>query len=131
MHTRKVSVSWHESKVSFLEGVFARGDRRLGSVIEMAVKKGCRLDGWDECFHLDKWIEAFNECGIEPEFFANRKREFDEILPWDHLDYGVSKTFLINENKTAYAAITTPNCKEKCSNCGAACFKGGICVEKR
>ncbi len=129
--TRKVSVSWHESKVSFLEGVFARGDRRLGSVIEMAVKKGCRFDGWDECFHLDKWIEAFNECGIEPEFFANRKREFDEILPWDHLDYGVSKTFLINENKTAYAAITTPNCKEKCSNCGAACFKGGICVEKR
>ena len=129
--TRKVSVSWHESKVSFLEGVFARGDRRLGSVIEAAVKKGCRFDGWDECFHLDKWIEAFNECGIEPEFFANRKREFDEILPWDHLDYGVSKTFLINENKTAYAAITTPNCKEKCSNCGAACFKGGICVEKR
>ncbi len=129
--TRKVSVSWHESKVSFLEGVFARGDRRLGSVIEMAVKKGCRFDGWDECFHLDKWIEAFNECGIEPEFFANRKREFNEILPWDHLDYGVSKTFLINENKTAYAAITTPNCKEKCSNCGAACFKGGICVEKR
>ena len=129
--TRKVSVSWHESKVSFLEGIFARGDRRLGSVIEMAVKKGCRFDGWDECFHLDKWIEAFNECGIEPEFFANRKREFDEILPWDHLDYGVSKTFLINENKTAYAAITTPNCKEKCSNCGAACFKGGICVEKR
>ena len=129
--TRKVSVSWHESKVSFLEGVFARGDRRLGSVIEAAVKKGCRFDGWDECFHLDKWIEAFNECGIEPEFFANRKREFNEILPWDHLDYGVSKTFLINENKTAYAAITTPNCKEKCSNCGAACFKGGICVEKR
>ena len=129
--TSKVSVSWHESKVSFLEGIFARGDRRLGSVIEMAVKKGCRFDGWDECFHLDKWIEAFNECGIEPEFFANRKREFDEILPWDHLDYGVSKTFLINENKTAYAAITTPNCKEKCSNCGAACFKGGICVEKR
>lgn len=129
--TRKVSVSWHESKVSFLEGVFARGDRRLGSVIETAVKKGCRFDGWDECFHLDKWIEAFNECGIEPEFFANRKREFDEILPWDHLDYGVSKTFLINENKTAYAAITTPNCKERCSNCGAACFKGGICVEKR
>ncbi|MBO5725984.1 MAG: TIGR03960 family B12-binding radical SAM protein, partial [Clostridia bacterium] len=129
--TRKVSVSWHESKVSFLEGIFARGDRRLGCVIETALKKGCRFDGWDECFNLDKWLEAFDECGIDPDFFANRRREFNEILPWEHLDYGVSKEFLINENKTAHTAVTTPNCREKCSNCGAACFKGGVCFEKR
>ena len=129
--TRKVSVSWHESKVSFLEGVFARGDRRLGKVIETAVKKGCRFDGWDECFDLDKWLEAFAECGIEPSFYANRLRSFEEILPWEHLDYGVTKAFLIGENKTAHSAKTTPNCKEKCSGCGATCFKGGLCVEKR
>ena len=129
--TRKVSVSWHESKVSFLEGVFARGDRRLSKVIETAVKKGCRFDGWDECFDLDKWLEAFAECGIEPSFYANRLRSFEEILPWEHLDYGVTKAFLISENKTAHLAKTTPNCKEKCSGCGATCFKGGLCVEKR
>ncbi|MEE1198637.1 MAG: TIGR03960 family B12-binding radical SAM protein [Acutalibacteraceae bacterium] len=129
--TRKVSVSWHESKVSFLEGVFARGDRRLGKVIETAVKKGCRFDGWDECFDLDKWLEAFAECGIEPSFYANRLRSFEEVLPWEHLEYGVTKTFLISENKTAHSAKTTPNCKEKCSGCGATCFKGGLCVEKR
>ncbi len=129
--TRKVNVSWHESKVSFLEGVFARGDRRLGKVIETAVKKGCRFDGWDECFDIDKWLEAFKECGVEPSFYANRKREFEEILPWEHLDYGVTKQFLISENIMAHSAKTTPNCKEKCSGCGATCFKGGLCLEKR
>lgn len=129
--TNKISLSWHESKVSFLEGVFARGDRRLASVIEIAHKKGCRFDGWDECFDFDKWLEAFNEAGIEPEFHANRRRSFDEILPWDHLDYAISKEFLISENKAAKKENTTPNCRQKCSNCGAACYRGGVCIEKR
>lgn len=129
--TKKISLSWHESKVSFLEGVFARGDRRLSAVIEAALKKGCRFDGWDECFDIDKWLEAFSEIGVDPEFYANRQRSFDEILPWDHLDYAVNKDFLIKENQLAHDAATTPNCRQKCSNCGAACYKGGVCIEKR
>ncbi len=129
--TRKVSVGWHDSAVSFLEGVFARGDRRLSRVIETAVKKGCRFDGWDECFDLQKWLEAFEECGINPEFYANRMRDFDEVLPWDHLDYGVTKEFFIRENLIAHKNATTPNCREGCSGCGAACFNGGVCLEKR
>ncbi len=129
--TKKINVSWHESKVSFLEGVFARGDRRLSRVIEVALKNGCRFDGWDECFNLDSWLEAFKTVGIDPSFYANRQRGFEEILPWEHLDYGITKEFLIRENNTAHNAVTTPNCKDKCSNCGAICFKGGLCLEKR
>ena len=129
--TKKVTVNWHESTVSFLEGVFARGDRRLADVIEKAVEKGCRFDGWDECFSLEKWLEAFEECGVDPSFYANRTRSLDEILPWEHLDYGITKEFLVRENNAAHSAQTTPNCKQKCSACGAACFKGGICIEKR
>lgn len=129
--TKKVSVSWHESSVSFLEGVFARGDRRLGKVIETAVKNGCRFDGWDECFSLEKWIDAFEKCGIDPVFYTSRERSFDEVLPWEHLDYGITKQFLIEQDRLAHGEKTTPNCREKCSNCGAACFKGGVCFEKR
>ncbi len=128
--TKKMTVSWHESSVSFLEGVFARGDRRLSAVIEKALQKGCRFDGWDECFSLEKWLEAFTECGIDPKFYTERQRKYDEILPWEHLNYAVSKEFLIRENELAHNNTTTPNCREKCSNCGAACFKGGVCVEK-
>lgn len=129
--TKKASISWHDSSTSFLEGVFARGDRRLSAVIENAVKRGCRFDGWDECFKFDEWMNAFKECGIDPSFYANRTRSFDEVMPWEHLDYGISKNFLIEQNKLAHSALTTPNCREKCANCGAACFKGGVCFEKR
>ncbi len=129
--SKKITFNYHENKTSFLEGVFARGDRRLGAVIESAYKKGCRFDGWDECFNLDAWLEAFTECGIIPEFYANRTRPFDEITPWDHLDYRVTKKFLIRENMTAHAGFTTPNCREKCANCGASSYKGGVCIEKR
>ncbi len=129
--TKKISVNWHESQVSFLEGVFARGDRRLSAVIERALEKGCKFDGWDECFSIEKWEEAFKECNIDPAFYANRQRSFDEILPWDHLDYAVDKEFLIRENKAAKTEITTPNCREKCSACGANCYGEGVCYEKR
>jgi len=128
--TKKISLSWHDSSTSFLEGVFARGDRKLGSVIEAAVSKGCRFDGWDECFELDKWLEAFTECGIDPAFYANRARSFDEINPWDMLDYGVTKKFLICQNELAHKAITTPNCREKCAGCGANKYGEGVCFEK-
>ena len=129
--TKKVSLSWHTSDVSFLEGVFARGDRRLGAVIERAFELGCKFDGWDECFSLEKWLKAFADCGIDPAFYANRLREFDEITPWEHIDYGITKEFLIRENKLAHSAKTTPNCREKCAGCGATCFNGGVCFEKR
>ncbi len=129
--TKKISLSYHDSSTSFLEGVFARGDRRLCDVIEAAYKKGCKFDGWNECFNLDKWLEAFDECGVDTAFYANRKRGFDEILPWDHFNYGVTKKFFIEENKKAHAESTTPNCRLNCSACGAACYGEGVCYEKR
>ena len=129
--TRKISLSYHDSSTSFLEGVLARGDRRLGKVLETALKSGCRFDSWSECFDLQKWLDAFNANGIDPNFYANRLREYDEINPWEHLDYGVTKSFLVRENQTAHGEKTTPNCREKCSGCGAACYGEGVCFEKR
>ncbi|MBR5134160.1 MAG: TIGR03960 family B12-binding radical SAM protein [Clostridia bacterium] len=129
--TRKISLSWHDAQVSFLEAILARGDRRLGAVIESAHRKGCKLDSWSEHFRFDTWIETIQEHGLDPAFYANRRREKDEVFPWDHLDYGVSKAFLWRENQKAHASTTTPNCREQCSGCGATCFKGGICFEQR
>ena len=129
--TKKISLSYHDSSTSFLEGVLARGDRRLGDIVEKAYKKGCRFDSWSECFNLDNWMDAFDECGIDPAFYANRTRSYEEITPWEHLDYAVSKSFLINESKAAHGERTTPNCREKCSNCGANCYGEGVCFEKR
>ncbi len=129
--TKKISLSYHDSSTSFLEGAFARGDRRLGAVIEKAHKMGCKFDSWTECFDMEKWLNAFEKCGVAPEFYANRGNSYDEILAWDHLDYAVSKDFLIKENKRAKCAETTPNCREKCSACGANCYGEGVCFEKR
>ncbi len=128
---RKVNISWHDSSTSLLEGAFARGDRRLGKVIEAAFKKGCKFDSWNEFFRPELWEEAFAENGLTPEFYAGRKREYDEVNPWDHLDYGVTKKFLIAENERAHRAETTPNCREKCAGCGANCYGEGVCFEKR
>lgn len=122
---RKISYSWHDSGVSFLEAVFARGDRRLGRVLEKAHQKGCRFDGWGEYFDLQKWTEAFEEAGIDPNFYALRNRDYDEILPWDFIDIGVTKQFLKDEAEKAEAAVTTPFCPENCSNCGIMEFKKG------
>ena len=116
---RKVRYTWHEAKVSRLEAVFSKGDRRLSKAIACAVGKGMRFDAWDEYFDYDKWMAVFEECGIDPSFYANRRIGFDEILPWDVIDIGVNKSFMISENKKAYESQTTPNCKEKCSGCGA------------
>ena len=129
--SRKLTVNYHGAETSFLEAVFARGDRKLNAVILEAHKRGMRFDGWADCFDFDAWMQVFKDLGIDPAFYANRQRSFDEVFPWDHLDYGIKKEFLIEECKHAYASETTPNCREKCSACGAACFKGGLCVEKR
>lgn len=126
--SRKIKYNYHEAPVSVLEGVFARGDRRLAKVLMKAHKKGIRFDGWSEFFDMEKWLECFAECGLSPEFYT-RERSFDEILPWDMIDVGVKKSFLIEEAKRAECAEVTPNCREKCSACGANCFKGGVCYE--
>lgn len=129
--TKKITLSWHDSKTSVLEGVFARGDRRLNRVIYEAFKLGCKFDGWGECFDYEKWMKAFEICGIDPSFYNHRRREFDEVLPWSHLDYAVSEKFLQRENILAHQGVTTPNCREKCSACGASCYGEGVCFEKR
>ncbi len=129
--TKKISFNYHDSKTSYLEGVFARGDRKLCKVMLKAAERGFRFDGWNDCFDFDAWMEVFKDCGIDPDFYTSRKRSFDEILPWDFLNYGVSKKFLESECNKAYKSEVTPNCREKCSNCGAACYNGGVCVEKR
>lgn len=131
VRSKRVSVNYHGAKTSFLEAVFARGDRKLCAVLEKAIALGLHFDGWDDCFNFDKWMEAFSACGVDPDFYATRTRGLDEVFPWDHLDYGVTKAFLQAEYERAYQGITTPNCWEKCANCGALCYKGGLCVEKR
>ena len=129
LHSRKINLDWHDAETSYLEAVLARGDRKIGKVIETAWRKGCNLDSWDEHFKFDVWMESFAECGIEPEFYANRTRSYDEVMPWDIFDYAVTKKFIINENKKAHESVTTPNCRLKCSGCGANCLKGGACFE--
>lgn len=117
-HDRKITISRSKYKVSLMEAVLARGDRRVGRAVYLAWKKGCRLDGWDEYFDFSKWREAFEECGLDMAFYANRRRSYDEVAPWSHMNLLVSHDFLIEENKRAHAAVCTPNCREKCSNCG-------------
>lgn len=129
--SKRISVSYHGAQTSFLEAVFARGDRKLCAVLEQAAEWGFHFDGWDDYLDFDRWLEAFRVCGVDPDFYAARHRSFEEVFPWDHLDYGIRKEFLIEECNRAYQGKTTPNCREQCSGCGAACYGGGVCVEKR
>lgn len=129
--SRRIRYTYHDNKTSYLEGVFARGDRRLCKAIIRAVELGCKFDSWGDFFDFDKWMQAINECGLDPDFYAARERSYDEVLPWDHIDIGVTKRFLISENEKAKAGVTTPHCRLKCSGCGAARFGTGVCLEKR
>jgi len=128
--SRKIKLSYHDSATSILEAVFARGDRRLSEVIYTAWKMGCKFDSWGEYFDNEKWQSAFKKCGLNPDFYAHRRRDFDEINPWDHIDIGVTKEFLIKEDKLAHQSITTPHCRQKCLVCGATTYKEGVCFEK-
>ena len=121
-YSKSIKYDYHSPDLSRLEAVFARGDRRLGPVIETAVKNGARLDGWDEYFNYAKWYDAFRQCGIEEEFYTTRGYGEDEILPWDTIDVGVTKKFLKLERKRAYAEKITPDCREGCAGCGANCL---------
>ena len=129
INSKKVNISWSRYNFTILEAVLARGDRRLSEVIYKAWKKGCKLDGWNEYYRYDLWKEAFKECGIDVGFYANRKREYDEIMPWSHMDILVSRDFLIRENKKAHNAEPTPNCRENCAGCGVNKCIGGKCFE--
>lgn len=127
IHAKAIKYNYHDSKTSRLEGVFARGDRRLSAVLYQAWQDGCRLDGWSEFFNYDAWMDAFSKCGIDPDFYTARERDFEEILPWDHISAGVSKDFLIREARRASEAKTTKGCLDACSKCGADCWEAGIC----
>ena len=119
-----VNFNYHESGLSFLEACFSRGDRRMGQVLLRAFEKGCMLDGWSEQFKYDTWMEAFNECGVDPAFYAYRRRDKDEILPWDFIDSGVTKEYLWREKQKADRAETTRDCRKGCNGCGLQRFKG-------
>ena len=121
-YSKSIEYNYHAPDLSRLEAVFARGDRRVGKVIESAMYKGARLDGWDEYFAYDKWLEAFSDCGVDPDFYTIRGYGEDEVLPWDPIDVGVTKKFLLRERKQAYAGFVTPDCRHGCSGCGANCL---------
>ncbi len=124
---KRIDVSWSKYRVSVLEAVLAKGDRRLCNVIYDAWQSGCKFDSWDEHYRYDLWKRALEKNGLDTDFYACRKREYEELFPWDHLDYYVSKEFLVRENKTAHNAVTTPNCRDKCSGCGVSKCIGGAC----
>ena len=126
IHSRSVDYRYHGSDLSYLEAVLARGDRRLAPVLEYAMRHGARLDGWDEYFDYQIWQEAFEACGVDPAFYAQRSYEKDEVLPWQTIDVGVRREFLWHEREMAYRSEITPDCRSQCSGCGANCLEGGV-----
>ncbi len=129
LNQKSIKYNWHEADVSVLEGVFARGDRKVADVIETAYKKGCLFDAWSEFFRNDLWLESFAECNVSPEFYTSRERADEEIFPWDFIDCGVSREFLLREWKKAKEETVSPNCRQRCQGCGARNFGGGVCFE--
>lgn len=126
--SRSITYKWHDPETSFLEAVFSRGDRRLANVLEEACRNGAKFDSWSEYFQLQRWLDAFETCGIDPAFYANRTREKDEILPWQVISNGVTDSYLWQEREACYAATVTPDCRSECSHCGANRFcEGGVC----
>ena len=129
LNRKSLKYNWHDAEVTVLEGVFARGDRRTGKVIEEAYRLGCLYDSWTETFDNDKWMQAFDNTGIDIGFYNLRERSLDEKFPWDFIDIGVTKDFLKREWKRAMNGDVTPNCRQQCSGCGVAKWRGGVCVE--
>ena len=129
LNRKSMTYNWHEVDTSTLEGVFARGDRKVADVILTAYRKGCIYDAWGDQMDYQKWLDSFAECGVDMDFYTTRPREVSEILPWDFIDVGVTRQFLEREWERALAGETTPNCRERCSACGAMRFGGGVCYE--
>ena len=130
LNQKSIKYNWHEADVSVLEGVFARGDRRVSKAILRAYEKGCMFDSWSEYFHNDLWLESFEACGLDIGFYTTRERADDEIFPWDFIDCGVTREFLLREWKKAQSQTVSPNCKAQCQGCGASRFGVGICHER-
>ncbi len=131
LNQKSIKYNWHEADVSVMEGIMARGDRKLNQVILKAYQKGCLYDAWSEYYQHDVWLETFGECGVDPDFYTVRERMDEEIFPWDFLDCGVTREFLLKEWHKAKAGQVTLNCKEQCQGCGGARFQTGICVKHR
>ena len=131
VNKKNIKYNSHDADTSRIEGILARGDRRLNKVLLEVYKNGAMYDAWSEHFHVEKWDSAFETCGVEPAFYNERTRDFDEILPWDFIDIGVTKDFMIKEYKRATEGDTTVNCMEGCTNCGATVFGGGICYVRK
>ena len=131
LNKKSLKYNWHEADLTVLEGVFARGDRRVADVLLKAYRKGCLFDSWSEFFDNKKWMEAFEECGVSIDFYTTRERDINEVLPWDFIDAGVTKKFLQKEWEQAQKETETPNCRMKCSACGAMKFGGGVCYENK
>lgn len=131
LNRKSIKYNWHEADVTVLEGVLARGDRKVGQVLRKVYEKGEIFDAWSEFFDYQRWLDAFEECGVTMDFYTMRERPLDEIFPWDFIDTGVTKEFLKREWQTAMGETVTPNCRMKCSGCGAARFKTGVCVADR
>ena len=129
LNRKSIRYQWHEADITVLEGVLARGDRRVGQVIRRAYEKGAIFDAWSEYSDYGRWMDAFAECGVDPDFYTMRERDSDEIFPWDFIDTGVTKEFLRREWKNAMEAAVTPNCRERCAGCGVKKFGGGVCIE--
>ena len=126
---KSIKYNWHEADVTVLEGILARGDRKVAKAIRSAYEKGCLFDSWGEYFHNDLWMEAFAQTGVNPDFYTVRERSEEEVFPWDFIDIGVTKKFLLREWKKAHEEKITTNCRQGCSGCGAATFGGGVCYE--
>lgn len=131
LNKKSMKYNWHDEDTTMLEGVFARGDRKLSKVILDAYQAGCMFDAWTEFFNYKKWLDSFESNGITLSFYNSRERLKDEIFPWDFIDVGITKEFLWNEYENAKAEKVTPNCRQKCAGCGAAGFHGGVCFEER
>lgn len=131
INQKRIKYNWHEADVSIMEGVFARGDRKVGQVILNAYQKGCLYDAWGEYYKNDVWMQTFKECGVDVDFYTTRERSLDEVFPWDFIDAGVTKAFLKKEWERALKEEVTLNCKDKCNGCGAGKFGVGICNMKR
>ena len=129
LNRKSLKYNWHDAQVTVLEGVMARGDRKTGKVVEEAYRLGCLFDSWTESFHNDLWMQAFENTGIDPDFYNLRERGEDELFPWDFIDTGVTRKFLRREWENAMKESVTPNCRQQCSGCGAARFGGGVCYE--
>jgi len=125
--SKNITYRWHNGKLSFLEAVFSRGDRKLGKVLKIAQEKGCKFDGWDEFFDLDKWLAAFKEANVDPNFYAYRKRSETEKFPWEIIDAGVDRKFLLRELEKAKNGETTPDCRIRCHGCGIKRLGDGFC----